>query len=478
MIAIDEPNEALRNLAAEAALLGAILIDNRIADTVADTLDPADFSEAVHGRIYSEALALLQQGSVANPITLRSRFETDPDMRELGGAAYLAQLTQTGGGLIAYAEFAAEIVDLARRRRMVDALREAMEVAGSDTGRPLAEIAEAADAALNEALSGSTALTGQDVGLAQLFRTSLDEITAEAKGTTAAGVRTASLPDWNDLTGGMRPGEVTILAGRPGMGKTAVSLSVALGAAENGHGVGYFSLEMQAIELGKRMISDLVFDHGNCPSFDDVKRGNFTRDDFSRIGDAERRIAAWPFRVIDQGGVRIGRIAMMARRLKRKMAASGQKLELVVIDYLQLVKADKARQSRYEEVGEVSRAVKQLAKDLGVHVLLLAQVNRECEKREDKRPRLSDLRDAGDIEQDCDNAIFIYRDEVYLAKAEPDQDDQPAKHAAWQTKIGDARSRIEIYTEKRRNGETMKRTCWFFGANQAVRGSRYFEDRR
>lgn len=462
---------SLCNLDAEQALLGALMINNRAIDTAMDILTAADFSEPLHGRIYQAILGKHVSGAVASPVTLRPQFAEDLAMRDMGGPAYLATLTANSGAILAIKDFAGQIADLAKRRALQDSLVEAL---GRLLDDKLFDSTEIIEGALNAALSDAQAAR-EEISFARLFDASLSMIEDEAAGRIPAGVKSELLPDFADIAD-MRPGTVTVLAGRPKMGKTACSLSIALGAARLGHGVGYFSLEMRAEELGKRAIADLLFKHGNCPSYNDVKANKFSVEDYRSIAATRAMIADWPFVIRDQRGQKIGRIAMAIRRMKRQFEARGHTLDLVVIDYLQLVKPDKMSKSRYEDVGQISRTLKEIAGELGVAILLLAQVNRECEKREDKRPMAHDLRDAGDIEQDADTICFIYRDEVYLKQAKPPSE-KPG-YEAWLTKMDAAKDRIEIYSAARRNGEPIKRLCWFFGANQAVRGSRYFEDRR
>jgi replicative DNA helicase len=275
----------------------------------------------------------------------------------------------------------------------------------------------------------------------------------------------------------MRAGEVTILAGRPSMGKTAVALSVLLGAGQAGAGALFISLEMSRQELMKRAITDLIFAHGESASFDSVQKGKFTAFDQTRLREARQAIDNWPIIITDPSALRIGRLAMMIRRYQRRMAARGQELKLVVIDYLGLIQSDNRKASRYEQVAEVSRTIKRVAKECGVHILVLSQLSRAVEQREDKHPMLSDLRDAGDIEQDADNVVFVYREQYYLERAEPDPADI-RKRPDWETQMDAARDRVELICAKRRNGRIGSRKCFFFGSHQAVRGSRFYQDMR
>jgi replicative DNA helicase len=273
----------------------------------------------------------------------------------------------------------------------------------------------------------------------------------------------------------MRAGEVTILAGRPSMGKTALSLAVLLGAGQAGAGSLFISLEMKKKELMKRVITDLIYKHGESASFEQVKSGKFNEFDRGRIADARKAIDSWPVQIYDPPTLRIGRLAMTIRRYQRRMAGKGQHLKVVIIDYLGLIHPDNAKASRYEQVALISRTVKQIANECGVHIVVLSQLNRQVEQREDKRPVLSDLRDAGDIEQDADNVVFVYREQYYLERSEPDPSDLK-KRPGWETSMDAARDRVELICAKRRNGGVGKRTCWYFASHQAVRGSRFYQD--
>lgn len=465
------------NLEAEQALLGALMIDNRLVDRVAVGLNPDDFYEPLHGRVYAAIVNAVARGEKVTPVTLKPAFEADPAMIEMGGVAYLAGLTMQSSAVLAADECAKQIIDLARLRRLIVSLQGALNMAktAAQTETPIVEVAEAADAALNEALTGGEIeQPGSPIG--KLFRETLSNIEAERLGDAPAGVTQDTVPDFTAIIGGMRPGEVTVLAGRPGMGKTAAGLSIALGCAEKGHGVAFISREMSREELAKRMLSDRIFDHGNCPDFDAVKAGRFNTDDWRRLSAIQAWADEAPFEIIDRGGSRIGQIIMELRRVQRNMRARGQELRVAVIDYLQLIEPDKKLESRVADVGYVSRKVKMAAKSLGIHVILLSQLSRGVEAREDKRPVLSDLRDSGEIEQGADNVVFVFREEYYLKLAEPAAE-KPGREA-WETKLEAARNRMDIYSAKRRQGETARRQVWFFLANQAVRGSRYFEERR
>lgn len=473
LAAVEQP--LLTNVETEAALLGALMHSGGagLIDVIADRLTPEDFAEPLHGRIFAMILRFHADGKIASPVTLKTYFVDDPDMIEVGGPAYLAQLTGSGAALIGARDFAREIGDLAKRRRLIDGLVEVIGDARAAVA-PIDKLVDAADTALTAALSRTHAV--KTVSIAQAFDATLQAIDDEAAGLGPQGIKIAGLDDFNDLTGDLRRGELLILGGRPSMGKTALAMRIGLGAAENGHGVALVSLEMRASELTTRAMSDLVFEYGEtCPTFEQVRRGRLNQQHRGQLIEARAKIDAWPLLITDPPTLNIGRLAMEIRRQRRKLALQGHSLDLVIVDYLGLIKGDQ-KAKRFEEVGEISRTLKQIAKECDVALVVLAQLNRECERRDDKRPMLSDLRDAGDIEQDADHVMFVYRDEYYLERSEPEPNDK--KRGDWEISMGHARDRIELILAKARNGRVGKRVCYFFGTHQAVRPSGYMSSRR
>lgn len=468
------PAAPLRNVETEAALLGALMIDNRLVDRVADIVAAGDFYEPLHERLFAAIVGEVSAGRRADPILLRPMFAHDPAMEQLGGVAYLASLTGSGAALIGAVDFARQVADLGKRRRLYDGLGELMARAHDDLDAPVEALADKIDATLTAALQREHA--ARSMTMAQAFDATLTEIEAEARGEAPTGLEVAGLDDWNDLTGNMRRGEVVILAGRPSMGKTAVGLSAALAAARAGHGTLFVSLEMGVGELTKRAIADLIYDYGQSATYTQVQRGEFTSDDRARIAEAREQIATWPLILHEDAGLKVGRLAMMIRRYKRQMIAKGATLDVVFIDYLGLIQGDSRNPKRYEVVGEISRTIKTLARELNVAIVLLAQLNREVERREDKRPQLHDLRDSGEIEQDADTVLFVYREEYYLTRNEPEPGAKGRDE--WELALQACRDRVELISAKVRKGKIGRRNCHFFAAHQAVRGSNFYHARQ
>lgn len=463
MQAHDVTPPSLANVEAEAVLLGAAMFDNATIDRAADLIGPDDFSLPIHGRIWAALARERDAGRHASAIAVRGYFEGDADLAALGGIAYLARLTgDTSGALIPARELAGQIRGLAHRRRVRAGLLSTADRC-TDLESPMVEIVGEVDEIIRAPadMSARHATAGEAM---DALIASLDE--------PSAGVSCGIIPELDGLLGYLRPGSVTIVAGRPGMGKTLAALSYARGAAEAGYGVQFFSLEMGATELSGRMAADMSFDlpaHDRVP-YRAIQDRKLSREQRDMVSDAARHLHGLPLSIVDTGSLTIGGLRRAVRSQKRRLAATGRKLDLVMVDYLQLVRPDRPTSSPYDAVSEVSRGLKALAMDEGVALIALAQLSRSVEQRADKRPILSDLRDSGQIEQDADNVLFLLRPEYYLKDSEP-ADHTSDEHAAWSDKVRRVQGVIEFILAKRRNGSTGNAFGRFYGAYQAVRGA-------
>jgi replicative DNA helicase len=461
--------ELPHNIEAEAALLGAIMIDNRIAEEVQQRLREEHFFEPVHGRIYAAILKALDRNMIANPVTLRPLFEADETMRELGGPAYLAQLTGNSAAIIGARDFATQIYDLALLRALVSVGREMVDGA-LDTSvdiDPKGQI-EAAEVALYKVAEegggeGSVKTFGQATRMAV-------EI-AERALNTGGGLSgiTTGLQTVNEKIGGLHHSDLLILAGRPGMGKTALATNIAFNAAQRwvrdeqdgiapeksvGAKVAFFSLEMSADQLATRVLSE----NSNISS-EALRMGKIGQNDFRNLARAAAELETLPLFIDDTPGLTIAALRTRARRLKRRHG-----IGLIVVDYLQLLQGSgrSNESNRVQEISEISRGLKTLAKELHVPVLALSQLSRAVEQREDKRPQLSDLRESGSIEQDADIVLFVYREEYYVAGREPkrpgEADDAKTHedHAKWQADMEKVFGTCELIVAKQRHGSTGK----------------------
>jgi replicative DNA helicase len=445
---------------AEFSLLGGLVFDNRRIDAVADILAPEDFGDTFFGHVYGLIISEYSQGRAANPITLRPLLMDTPGFEEAGGLQILANMAMSESLATPPIDTARMIARQAKRRRLVEGLEAsaALAVAGQAS---VEEIVDAADAAIVTATHD--AASAIELTAADCVGKLLTSFNQPRK-----GVKCTSIKPMDDLLGPIRKKQLVILAARPGMGKTATAISYAIGAAAGGHGVMFVSLEMSGEELAGRMAGDLSFNGRSGVPLDDILADEPTQTTVRAVQNAMGMLDDMPLSIVDTGKLTIGRLGMMVRRQARRMAAKGQELELVVIDYLQLLSSDTKGRSAYEAVSEISRGLKAIAKDSGVGILALAQLSREVEKRTDRRPQLSDLRDSGQIEQDADAVVFLVREEYYLRQNEPDQNS--ALRMDWEAAMAAVENELEFVCAKRRNGRTGSAKGHFYTRFQAVRG--------
>lgn len=457
------------NVEAEAALLGALMVDNRLVEDVQIRLKAHHFFEPLHGRIYDAILRLTDKNMIANPVTLRPLFEADEAMREVGGPAYLAQLTGSGAAVIGARDFAAQIYDLALLRALVGVGRDMVEGAldTSEDVAPLAQIERAETELYRVAEEGGS--EGKVKSFAEAAIESIKNIeTALNNGGHLSGV-TTGLDGVNTKIGGLHRSDLTILAGRPGMGKTALATNMAFSAAQRyirdqedgidmtksaGAAVAFFSLEMSADQLATRILAEQ-----SGISSENLRTGKISRQEFQQLARASGELSTLPLYIDDTPGLTIAALRTRARRLKRQ-----KNIGMVVVDYLQLLQGSgrSGNDNRVQEISEISRGLKQLAKELHVPVLALSQLSRAVEQREDKRPQLSDLRESGSIEQDADIVLFVYREDYYVAAREPKRalDGDDAKifeaHEQWQRDMERVYGTAELIVSKQRHGSTGK----------------------
>lgn len=454
------------NLEAEQALLGALLINNEAANLVGAFLLPEHFFLPVHGRIFEAVLRMVERGQLANPVTLKHYFENDSALEEAGGARYLARLAGSAVTVINAEHYGRSIHDLALRRSLITIGEEVVNDAyDSPLDRPASEQIEATEHKLFRLAEDGRV----DPGFQQ-FATSLTGAVgmieqAYKRDSHLTGAPTG-LTDLDRLLGGLLPSDLIVLAGRPGMGKTALATNIAFNAAsryrmeENGEGeskvvdgakVGFFSLEMSSEQLATRILAEQT----EIPS-DKLRRGEVRDSDFGRIVRASQEMEALPLFIDDSPELTVAGLRARARRLKRRHGVS-----LIIVDYLQLMRPTSSMRlnNRVQEVSEITQGLKALAKDLDVPVLALSQLSRAVEQRDDKRPQLSDLRESGSIEQDADVVMFIYREQYYLARRQPA--DGTVEHAEWQEKMDRVHNHAEVIVAKQRHGPIGKIDLYF-----------------
>ncbi|CAN1566826.1 DnaB Replicative DNA helicase [Rhabdaerophilaceae bacterium] len=448
---------APHNLEAEQALLGAILVNNEAYDRVSDFLQPDQFYEKIHGAIYDVMGKLLKAGKVATPITLKT-YLPDIDLGGITVSGYLGRLAAAATTISNAGEYGRTVHDLALRRTLITI---GEEMAGRAYDAPVDEqprqqIEEA------ERRLYSLAESGRFEGGFQTFSSALTQaitMASEAYKRDGGLSGTATgLTDLDQRMGGLQRSDLIIVAGRPGMGKSALATNIAYNIARawrgerqtdgtlksvNGGIVGIFNLEMSAEQLATRIIAE----QSGVPSFK-IRRGDVTPDEFGKLHQAVAEMQSIPLYIDQTGGISIAQLSTRARRLKRQHG-----LDFLVVDYLQLLTgAARKGENRVQELTEITTGLKALAKELNVPIMALSQLSRQVESRDDKRPQLSDLRESGSIEQDADVVMFIYREEYYLNNREPKPGTE--EHLKWQQDMERVHGKAEIIIGKQRHGPT------------------------
>ena len=449
------------NLEAEQALLGALLANNKAYERVSEFLEPEHFADGVHGRIYSAIRRRIEAGHLADAVTLRQEMEAAGELAEVGGAAYLARLLGAMVGIVNAGEYGRLIHDCWVRRQLVD-LGETV-VNRAFGAEPELEGKEQIEAAEQQLFNLATHKGAE--GGAVTFERALAhaiEVAAAAlqRGGGVSGLATG-LRDLDAKTGGLHPSDLLVLAGRPGMGKTALATKIAFGAAQallaehegkRPPAVVIFSLEMSADQLANRLLAE-----ASRISGDRIRRGEISQREFDSFVTVARELGRLPLLIDDTPAISLSALRTRCRRIQRT-----QGLGLIVVDYLQLMRPSVGTrtESRVLEISMITQGLKAIAKELSVPVLALSQLSRAVESREDKRPQLSDLRESGSIEQDADAVMFIYRDEYYLKQREPkiaafgDDSKFEAAMDRWKTDMERAHNRADLILAKQRHGPT------------------------
>jgi replicative DNA helicase len=448
------------NIEAEQALLGAILVNNEAFYRVSDFLEPRHFFEPIHQRIYELATGLVRAGKIATPVTLKSFLPADFDIGGLSVNQYLARLAAEATTIINAEDYGRTIYDLSVRRDLIT-IGEEMVNSAYDApvdSTPLSHIEDAERKLYQVAEIGR-----YDSGFqrfAKALTTAVDMAAhAYQRDGGLSGLATG-LTDLDSRMGGLQPSDLIILAGRPGMGKSALASNIAYNIAKawngelrpdghmatvNGGIVGFFSLEMSAEQLATRIIAEQT----GIPS-NKIRRGAIDEADFEKIKDISIELQNLPFYLDETGGLSVGQLAARARRLKRQRG-----LDLLVVDYLQLLQgsSQRASESRVQEITEITTRLKALAKELNIPILALSQLSRQVESRDDKRPQLSDLRESGSIEQDADVVMFLFREEYYHQMRKPTEANRE-KFAEWLAEGERVEGRAEVIIGKQRHGPT------------------------
>jgi replicative DNA helicase len=447
----------------EQALLGAILTDNRAMERASALIRPEHFYDPLHERIFATMSQMIERGGVVvTPLTLHATMKSDPGVIETGGQAYFDALRAAAPAIPNIRDYADILADLAVRRNLIrigeSIVNTAYDAPTEKSSRE--QIAEAEKALYSVAEANKYGEGAMDFHEA-LRRAVESAEKAHARGGRISGV-TSGFTDVDSLLGGLQPSDLLILAGRPGMGKTALGTNMAFHAAKSwvqdteagaefprGAPVLFFSLEMAAQQLSARILAEQTE-----VEMWKIRNGKFSESEWEKFVLTMQDLSSLPLYIDDSGGISIAQIAARSRRMRRE-----KNIGLIIIDYLQLVEPSRRHDNRVQEITEVTKGLKTLAKELHVPVLALSQLSRGVDARDDKRPVLSDLRESGSIEQDADVVMFVFREEYYLKSREPEAGS--ADHAKWLEKMERLHRRAELLVEKHRHGATNKIDLYF-----------------
>ena len=438
--------ELPNNIEAEQSIIGSILLSNEMFDEINMLISSKNFYDPMHQKIYTAIESLIYKGMLANPITLKNFFENEKD--ELNIPEYLVKITKFSSSVRQTIEYSKLIYDLYVKRELIKISESVMDSAKlndiDNDGQKIIENFEKSLFDLAEKGSFASSLVKFDEAMRQTI-----EMASNAYKNEEGIVGVPSgLTDLDDRLGGLHKSDLVIIAGRPSMGKTALATNIAFHAAkkiqsdERKSSIAFFSLEMSSEQLSTRILAEQSRIKSN-----DIRRGRISDEQFDKFIETSKNVSELPLYIDETPAISIAALSNRARRIKRLYG-----LDMVVIDYIQLMRASNFKEGRVQEISEITQGLKALAKELAVPVLALSQLSRAVEQRDLKKPQLSDLRESGSIEQDADVVMFVYREAYYLEKQEP----RPAtvEHAEWQAKMNEVANLAEIIIGKQRHGPT------------------------
>ncbi len=442
----NEINEFPNNIEAEQSVIGSILVSNELFDEINMIITSKNFYDPMHQKIFSAIEKLIYSGMLANPITLKNYFEKEKD--EINVPDYLIKITKFSTSSRQTIEYSKLIYDLFVKRELIKISENVIDTAKLNDldhdGQSIIENFEKSLFDLAEKGSFSSSLVKFDEAMKMTIEMASN---AYKNDEGIVGVPTG-LTDLDDKLGGLHKSDLVIIAGRPSMGKTALATNIAFNSAKKIQDDGrkstiaFFSLEMSSEQLSTRILAEQSRIKSN-----DIRRGRISEEQFDKFIETSKNISELPLYIDETPAISIAALSNRARRIKRLYG-----LDMVVVDYIQLMRASNFREGRVQEISEITQGLKALAKELSVPVLALSQLSRAVEQRDDKKPQLSDLRESGSIEQDADVVMFVFREAYYLERKEP----QPATvdHAEWQSKMDDVSNRAEVIIGKQRHGPT------------------------
>ena len=445
--------ELPNNIEAEQSVIGSILLSNEIFDEISMIISNKNFYDPMHQKIFRAIEKLIYSGMLANPITLKNHFENEKD--EINVPEYLVKITKFSTSSRQAIEYSKLIYDLFVKRELIKISENMIDAAKlndlDNDGQKIIESFEkylfdlAEKGSLSSYLVKFDEAMRQTIAMASIAYKNDEGIVGVPTGLTAL----------DDRLGGLHKSDLVIIAGRPSMGKTALAKNIAFNAAKKMQDEGkkssiaFFSLEMSSEQLSTRILAEQSRIKSN-----DIRRGRISEEQFDKFIETSKNVSELPLYIDETPAISIAALSNRARRIKRLYG-----LDMVVVDYIQLMRASNFRDGRVQEISEITQGLKALAKELSVPVLALSQLSRAVEQRDDKKPQLSDLRESGSIEQDADVVIFVFRQSYYLKAKEP----RPAtvEHAEWQAKMNEVSHLAELLISKQRHGPTGNITLEF-----------------
>ena len=446
-----------QNIEAEQSLIGSVLFDNKVLEDLPTNFATRHFFDPLHASIFDACIFLIDNGRLDDPLTLKSYLKQDDLQRDMDIEKYLSELREGVVSLSKAKFYAEEIRNCYVRRSLIRIGDELINKSVNPTldVTPDQEISNTEEQLYN--LAEKDQINSGPLDFKSVLASATNQINeAYNRKGKLSGIDTG-FSGLNRQLGGLNKSDLLVLAGRPAMGKTALATNIGFNAAkssklEKNESILIFSLEMSAEQLAQRILAEqsTIDSHK-------LRSGDLNETEFSKLVSTQNDILNLPFFIDDTPAISVGQIASRARRLKRTHG-----LSVIIIDYIQLIQGSKASeaQGRVQEVSNITRGLKSLAKELNVPILALSQLSRAVEQREDKRPILADLRESGSIEQDADVVMFVYREEYYLDKSEPTQRDNENQESfnerflKWQDRRNMAEGKAEIIISKQRHGPT------------------------
>ena len=446
-----------QNIEAEQSLIGSVLFDNKVLEDLPINFVTRHFFDPLHASIFEACIFLIDNGRLADPLTLKSYLKQDDLHRDIDIEKYLSDLREGVVSLSKAKFYADEIRNCYVRRSLIRIGDELIDKSVNPTIdiTPDQEISNTEEQLYN--LAEKDQINSGPLDFKTVLASATNQINeAYNRKGKLSGIDTG-FSGLNRQLGGLNKSDLLVLAGRPAMGKTALATNIGFNAAkssklEKNESILIFSLEMSSEQLAQRILAEqsTIDSHK-------LRSGDINEIEFSKLVSTQNDILNLPFFIDDTPAISVGQIASRSRRLKRTNG-----LSLIIIDYIQLIQGSKASeaQGRVQEVSNITRGLKSLAKELNVPILALSQLSRAVEQREDKRPILADLRESGSIEQDADVVMFVYREEYYLDKSEPTQRDNENQESfnerftKWQDRRNIAEGKAEIIISKQRHGPT------------------------